>query len=201
MTWIETVPYEGARGRLLELYDRIKGPDGRIDNIMRAHSLRPHSMAGHMALYKSVLHNPGNTLESWLLEALGVYVSLLNGCAYCVEHHFAGLARRLRDQNRAAAIRAALEADAPERAFDGRELALMRYAERLTNEPAALGEADVETLRAAGLGDGQILEANQVIAYFAYANRTALGLGVTTEGDILGLSPANADDPDDWRHR
>lgn len=201
MTWIETVAYADADGQLLELYDRIKGPGGRIDNIMRAQSLRPHSMAGHMALYKSVLHDRGNTLERWLLEALGVYVSLLNGCAYCVEHHFAGLARLLRDQDRAAAIRAALEADAPERAFEGRELALMRYAERLTNEPAALGEPDVDALRAAGLDDGQILEANQVIAYFAYANRTALGLGVTTEGDLLGLSPANPADPDDWRHR
>jgi hypothetical protein len=61
MSWIETVPYEEASGQLLELYERIKGPGGRIDNIMRAHSLRPHSMAGHMALYKSVLHHRGNT--------------------------------------------------------------------------------------------------------------------------------------------
>ncbi len=199
--WIETVPYEHAGGQLLELYDRIKGPGGRIDNIMRAHSLRPHAMAGHLALYKSVLHDRRNTLERWLLEALGLYVSLLNGCGYCVEHHLAGLARLLRDQDRTAAIRAALEADRPEQAFAGRELALMRYAERLTNEPAALGPADIEALRAAGLEDGQILEANQVIAYFAYANRTALGLGVRAGGDTLGLSPANAADSDDWRHR
>ena len=201
MTWIETVPYEAARGQLLELYDRIKGPGERIDNIMRAHSLRPHSMAGHMALYKSVLHHGDNTLERWLLEALGVYVSLLNGCGYCVEHHVAGLGRLLGDSEWVGAIRAALEADAPERVFEGRELALMRYAERLTNEPAALGDRDIEALRRAGLDDGQILEANQVIAYFAYANRTALGLGVTTEGDLLGLSPANTGDPNDWGHR
>ena len=28
-----------------------------------------------------------------------------------------------------------------------------------------------------------------------------LGLGVTTDGDILGLSPGNSDNPDDWSHR
>ena len=39
-----------------------------------------------------------------------------------------------------------------------------------------------------------------VTAYFAYANRTVLGLGVTTDGDILGLSP-NASDGDDWKHQ
>jgi len=34
-----------------------------------------------------------------------------------------------------------------------------------------------------GLSDGQILEINQVAAYFAYANRTVLGLGVTSESE------------------
>ena len=201
MTWIATIPYQRAEGRLRELYDRIKGPGDDVDNIMLAHSLRPHAMAGHMALYKSVLHHSGNTLERSLLEAIGIWVSVLNGCGYCIEHHFAGLKRLLRDDARADAIRAALEAGAPERAFAGRELALLGYASRLTTDPASLRRAHIQALRHAGLDDGEILEANQVIAYFAYANRTVLGLGVTTEGDILGLSPSNPDDPDDWGHR
>ena len=48
--------------------------------------------------------------------------------------------------------------------------------------------------------DGEILEINQVCSYFAYANRTVLGLGVITKGDILGLSPNESDDPDNWSH-
>jgi uncharacterized peroxidase-related enzyme len=201
MTWIATIPYRQAKGRLLELYDRIKGPADNVDNIMLAHSLRPHSMEGHMALYKNVLHHSSNTLDKWLLEAIGIWVSVLNGCGYCIEHHFAGLKRLLRDDARADAIRAALEAGAPERAFTGRELALLGYASRLTTDAASLTRAHIQALRQSGLDDGQILEANQVIAYFAYANRTVLGLGVTSEGDILGLSPSNPDDPDDWGHR
>jgi uncharacterized protein YciW len=55
-------------------------------------------------------------------------------------------------------------------------------------------------MRAAGFDDGEILEINQVVAYFAYANRTVLGLGITTEGDVLGLSPGNAESPEDWSH-
>jgi uncharacterized peroxidase-related enzyme len=201
MAWIATVPYEQAAGRLKGLYDRIKGPGDNVDNIMLAHSLRPHSLEGHMALYKSVLHHARNTLDRSLLETIGIWVSLLNGCGYCVEHHYAGLKRLLGDHTRAAAIRAALEAGAPERAFAGRELALLAYAARLTTDPAAITQAHIQALRHAGLDDGEILEANQVVAYFAYANRTVLGLGVTTEGDILGLSPSNPDDPDDWGHR
>ncbi len=37
-------------------------------------------------------------------------------------------------------------------------------------------------------------------AYFAYANRMVLGLGIDTEGDIIGLSPGDSSDPDNWSH-
>ena len=37
-------------------------------------------------------------------------------------------------------------------------------------------------------------------AYFAYANRTVLGLGVNTQGEVLGLSPGDSDDADNWTH-
>ena len=60
-------------------------------------------------------------------------------------------------------------------------------------------------------GDGQGLDlrkllgdddrhANIVSAYFAYANRTVLGLGITTDGDHIGTAPPESDDVTEWRH-
>ena len=201
MTWIGTVAYQEATGRLRQLYDRIKGPDDNVDNIMLAHSLRPHTMDGHMAIYKNVLHHSSNTVPTSFLETIGVLVSRLNACDYCVDHHFAGLVRLLDDPARAAAMSEALADGRFEAAFDVREAAALRYAVKLTETPAAVVEADVEAMRIAGFDDGQILEINQVVAYFAYANRTVLGLGIDTHGDILGLSPGNSDDPRDWSHQ
>ncbi len=200
MSWIKTVPYEAASGRLKQLYDRVKGPDDNVDNIMMSHSLRPHTMEGHMTLYKYVLHHSANTVPKWFLEAIGTYVSRLNGCDYCVEHHFEGMRRLLGDDARATAIRAALDGDDPGGVFDAREASALRYAEALTRRPASVTEAMIDDMRGAGFDDGEILEINQVTAYFAYANRTILGLGSTTEGDVLGLSPSDADSPDDWSH-
>jgi uncharacterized peroxidase-related enzyme len=201
--WIAHVPYAEATGRLKQLYDRVKGPDDNVDNIMLAHSLRPHSMEGHMALYKNVLHHNANRTPKWFLETLGVYVSLLNGCAYCVEHHFAGLRRLLGDEQRAGAIRRALEDGRLDDGFEPAQTAALLYARNLTRHPAdsAKLEKCVDAMRGAGLDDGAILEINQLIAYFAYANRTVLGLGVSTVGDVLGLSPGNSDNPEDWSHR
>jgi len=200
MTWIDTVSYEDSDGELRKLYDRIKGPGNNVDNIMLAHSLRPHSMQGHMTLYKYVLHHPRNTLPKAYLEAIGVYVSSLNKCEYCVEHHVAGMARLIGDSERSDAIRRALESRQPEDVFQGAELAGLQYASKLTLAADDITEQDIEALRESGLDDGQILEVNQVTAYFGYANRIVLGLGINTAGDIVGLSPGDSNDPDNWSH-
>ena len=201
MPWIKTVSYEDATGRLKMLYDRVKGPGDNVDNIMMMHSLRPHSMEGHMTLYKYVLHHTGNTVPKWFLETIGVWVSSLNDCAYCVEHHFSGLKRLLQDDEKAALIRSAIETrnmqDAP---LSEKEKRAMDYARQLTLDAASISEESVRAMRDAGYNDGEILEINQVTAYFGYANRTVLGLGCSTEGDILGLSPNESDDPDNWSH-
>jgi len=199
--WIKHVPYAESEGRLRELYNRVKGPEDNIDNIMLAHSLRPHTMEGHMALYKATLHHRRNTVARWFLEALGVYTSLLNRCSYCVNHHFIGMKLQLKDDVRATAIRIALETEDLISAFTDQEFAAIKYSRMLTKAPDSLTEDDIEAMRGAGWPDDQILEINQVVAYFNYANRTVLGLGVCTDGDVLGLSPNATGDPRDWSHR
>ena len=201
MPWIETVAYEDADTKLKALYDRVKGPDNNVDNIMMMHSLRPHSMEGHMAIYKYVLHHRNNTIDKWFLETLGVWVSALNECEYGVQHHFAGLKRLLNDDEKSAQIRDAIDTNNIDAApLNDRQKIAMEYARQLTRDPGGLREESIKKLRNAGYSDGEILEINQVSAYFSYANRTVLGLGCSTEGDILGLSPNNNDDPDDWGH-
>lgn len=200
MSWIKEISYELATGRLKKLYERVKGPDNNIDNVLSVHSLRPHSLLGHMTLYKNVLHNSNNSLPKWYLETLGVYVSQLNGCSYCVDHHFGGLSRLLQDDQKSQQILQHAKADTLEKSFTGAELEGIRYARKLTFDHKEMVEEDIMKLRSQGLDDGEILEINQVVSYFNYVNRTVLGLGVNTEGDIIGLSPNNSDDPDNWGH-
>jgi uncharacterized protein YciW len=78
--------------------------------------------------------------------------------------------------------------------------AALAYARKLTLSPGDIVQQDIDALRTAGLSDGEILEINQVASYFAYANRTVAGLGVSTEGEQLGLSPHDSKDPADWGH-
>jgi len=202
MSWIKTYDYNHATGKLKSVYQKLLGPNNvNIDNILKVHSLRPHSLVGHMNLYKNVLHNNNNTLPEWILETIGVYVSILNHCDYCVEHHYAGLKRLMNDDSKAAKIYQSLTNDNIDAYFESQWIEVLSYCKKLTLAPDKITENDIVTLREHGFDDGQILEINQVSSYFSYANRTVLGLGVNTKGDILGLSPNDSDDPDNWSHK
>ena len=61
------------------------------------------------------------------------------------------------------------------------EAAVARYTHKLTREPGAMVESDVEDLRANGLGDLEILDTNNMCAHLNYVNRIANGLGLKTE--------------------
>lgn len=200
MAWVKTINVKDATGKLAQLYKRILRPDGDVDNIMKIHSLRPHSLEGHMYIYKYVLHHSGNKIDKWFLEAIGTYVSYLNHCEYCFEHHYKGMERLVDNQSKSDAIRSAIMTSSLNKAFDAKQLAALIYANKLTIDLHNIAEQDIIDMRNAGWDDGEIVEINQVSAYFSYANRTIMGLGGSLKGDIVGLSPNKNDAPNDWSH-
>ena len=58
---------------------------------------------------------------------------------------------------------------------------MLAYAIKLTRAPGEMTAADVESLRAAGFDDLAIHDICGVVAYFAFVNRVADGLGVELE--------------------
>ncbi len=184
--WIRMIADEDADTDLLDALQLARTPHGTVDNVMRVHSLRPNTLRGHVVLYRAALHDDANTLPMWLQETISSYVSILNDCPYSLANHWANARHLIGDDARADAIENALKAHRPEDAFDAGELALMRYTEKLTLTPGRMEKSDVEELRDAGFDDGQILEANQIICYFNYVNRSLNGLGVSTDGDVIG---------------
>ncbi|PKM04462.1 MAG: alkylhydroperoxidase, partial [Gammaproteobacteria bacterium HGW-Gammaproteobacteria-5] len=138
MSWIQSITPEQASGRLKAQYQRLLAPDGRLDNIITVHGLRPHALEGHLALYRAALHHTANTLPKAYLEAVGVLVSRLNGCAYCVAHHRAGLLREAADAATGEAMLVALDSDTPGAPFTAGEQAGLAYAGKLALAPATV---------------------------------------------------------------
>ena len=104
-----------------------------------------------------------------------------------MKHHRAGLARTLPEAVAEATLDAVEafgrgEGPHPPEAT-ARERAMLDYAMALTHRPAAMTRDHLHPMREAGLTDAEILDANQVVAYFAYVNRVVDGLGVELEED------------------
>lgn len=186
VAWVKMIAVDEATGELEEMYELARTPHGTVDNVMRVHSLRPHTMKGHITLYRSVLHNPENVLPFWFLEVVASYTSHLNQCDYSFSHHFTNARNLINDEEKSALIMSGFEQRDPSLAFDGKFRALLNYTEKLTVNVGQMKKSDYDCLIAAGCDDGEILEVNQVVGYFNYSNRLLNGLGVTTEGDTVG---------------
>ena len=96
-------------------------------------------------------------------------------------HHGRGLRRLLKDDDLADRI----EADFLTAGLDDKRVAMLSYAEKLTLTPSETTSADVDALRAVGFSDRDILDIAEVVAYYAYANRIADGLGVEVEPWVM----------------
>jgi uncharacterized peroxidase-related enzyme len=73
-----------------------------------------------------------------------------------------------------------------------REHALVEFAAKVTHEPAAVGEADIERLRSHGLTDSDIWDAGAVAAFFNLSNRMASLADMRPNPEFypLGRTPA-----------
>lgn len=92
-------------------------------------------------------------------------------------HHRRGLRRLLRDDDLADRI----EEDWATAGLEDRRQEMLRYAVTLTVTPSKVTQQDVASLRRAGFSDLDVLHIAEVVAYYAYANRIADGLGIPLE--------------------
>ena len=82
IAWIETVPESAAQGELKRAYQRAGDPkSGRVDHIMKIHSLNPTSLIDHLHLYKTLMYAE-SPLTRVQREMIGVVVSAINRCEY-----------------------------------------------------------------------------------------------------------------------
>ena len=145
----------------------------------------PEKLAPRSPLFNAVMYGRGG-LSRATRELATTVVSRLNGCVYCAATHASRLAQLAKDDTLA---RAALGRDPREdpeaSAFEGRERAIVRFAERLTLEPAAVDEGDVAVLGEAGLAPAEIVDLVLCTALFGWANRLMhlLGDPVAPDGE------------------
>ncbi|HLE96067.1 MAG TPA: peroxidase-related enzyme [Candidatus Thermoplasmatota archaeon] len=176
MTYIRVVDEAEATGRLREVYEAVRAARGSVGNIMKAESLQPEALQKHLDLYAELLYGKGG-LSRREREMVAVVVSAANKCAYSIVHHADALGRYVTEPG----LVPLLVADASKAPLDQRERAIVNAAVRLTKHAEEWTKGDVDTLHLAGMQDDDVLGLVQLVAYFNFANRLAIGTGATPE--------------------
>jgi uncharacterized peroxidase-related enzyme len=174
MVWIRTIPPANASGRLKEAYDWQARSLGQPTEFTQLGSLDAEVVHARLTLYRATEKVPSK-LTFRQRELISYLTSILNSTPHC-----ASLSRtQLRKIGESDLIEILDRGDYGR--LDPVEAALARYVHKLTLTPGQVSEADIEELRAVGLTDLEILDANNHTAHLNYTNRVANGLGLLTE--------------------
>jgi len=146
---------------------------GIVPNVLRAYSLRPQKLRNFVAMYNELMLAPSG-LSKLEREMVAVVVSSANRCYYCLVAHGQAV-RRLSGDAELGEMLVMNYRMAP---LDPRQRLMLDFAWRLTTEPATIGEQDRAELRRAGLGDEDIFDLADTVAFFNMSNRMASGLDI-----------------------
>jgi AhpD family alkylhydroperoxidase len=154
--WIASIDPGDATGALAEAYQSQVEKIGRVTELTQIGSLYPDLVAARLRLYAVVDATPSDVPDH-VRRAVALLTSVLNGCLFCT----VGQTEKLTEAGHGELARAIK--DDPEGAATGD------------------AKADVTALREAGWSDLDILDINNISAYYCYINRVAAGLGLQRE--------------------
>jgi uncharacterized peroxidase-related enzyme len=174
--WIASIALEDATGELAAAYQVQLAKIGHVTALTQIGSLYPQIVAERLRLYE-IAESAPSSIPDWGRRAVALLTSVLNGCQFCTVGHTA----RLNDAGRSElAEQIKLNPDTAA-SGDASIDALLIYVRKLVRTPGEVAEADIRALRTAGWSDLDIVDVNNLSAYYSYINRVATGLGLTRE--------------------
>ena len=166
MPRIKAIEPDHATGEAKQLLDVVNDKFGMVPNLARTLANSPAVLKAYLAF--------GDALEASLLpatvrEQIALTVSQANGCGYCVAAHCAiGKSVGLSDSE----LTDARQSSSPDSKVD----IAIRFARQLVEGRGRIGDAELDRVRRAGYGDGEIAEivANVALNIFTnYFNQVA----------------------------
>ncbi len=160
MSRISPVDHAAASGDTKDLLDGVKGALGVVPNIFATMVHSPKVLEGFLALNGAL---GKGLLSAQLREQIALTVAGANGCDYCASAHTAlGKGAGLGEQELTDSLRG--------RSADPKVQAALTFAARVVADRGRVGDAEVQSLRALGYSDGEIVEIVTHIAVNLFTN-------------------------------
>jgi uncharacterized peroxidase-related enzyme len=144
---------------------------GLVPNVLRAFSYNPKKLRPFIAFYDELMLAESG-LTQLEREMIGVVVSSINHCFYCLVAH--GWAVRSLSGDPTLGEMLAINYRVAK--LSTRQRAMLDFAAKVTEASHTIEEADREELRRAGLSDAEIWDIASVAGFFNMSNRIASAL-------------------------
>ena len=155
---------------------------GFVPNVLRAYSFHQQKLRNFMTTYNELMLGDSK-LSKLEREMIAVVVSSANRCYYCLVAHGQAVRRLSGDPE----LGEMMVLNYRVAKLDPRQRAMLDFAWKLTVTPHLVEEPDRAALRQAGLGEEEIFDLADVIAFFNLSNRMAFALDMMPNPDYHRL--------------
>lgn len=146
---------------------------GMVPNVLRAYAFDIAKLDAFAGLYNDLMLAPSG-LTKLEREMIAVVVSSINKCHYCLVAHGAAVRQLSGDPM----LGEALVMNWRAADLDGRQTAMLAFAEKMTRVSADIIEADRAAVRDAGFSDRDIWDIAAVTGFYNMSNRVASATGM-----------------------
>jgi uncharacterized peroxidase-related enzyme len=181
MAFITTVTEDAATGLLRDLYDAELAGQGYIANYTQLLSARPEVYAAWRALIGAIRSHMH--LRRYELVTFAAAAALR--CSYCLLAHGAVLRKNFFS----AAEVAAIATDYRTAGLPAEDVAIMAFAQKVTLAAHTVTQGDVDSLRAYGLTDAEILDIVLATAARNFFSKTLDALAAEPDAVYHDLEP------------
>lgn len=165
---------------LKEHFDECTEKLGFVPNVLRAYSLRPDRLRGFMAIRDDIFRGDMG-ITKLEREMIGVVVSCVNRCYYCLSSHGNAVRYLSKDPE----LGEMLIMNYRVAKLAPRHRAMLDFAWKMTETPDRVTEEDRQALRAAGFGDEDIFDICCVVGFFNMTNRIATGAEIMPNEEYM----------------
>ncbi|MGI9357169.1 MAG: peroxidase-related enzyme [Rhizobiaceae bacterium] len=149
-------------------FDLCREKLGMVPNVLAAYAFNEKKLRGFTELYNDLMLGDSG-LSKLEREMIAVVVSSINKCFYCLTAHGAAVRQLSGDPK----LGEQLVMNCRAADLSDKQMAMLDFAEKLTEEPAKIVETNRQALRDAGWNDREIWDIANVASFFNMTNRVA----------------------------
>jgi uncharacterized peroxidase-related enzyme len=182
MTFVDTVPEDGAPEPVRAMYEADRTTAGQVPNYTRAFSHRPAVYNAWRELIGSI--NGGMDKRRYELATLAAARRLRS--SYCALAHGSVLLDGMVDAEQLTAI----AQDHHAAGLDEVDIAVMDLADKVAADATAITPADIDRLRKLGLSDAEIFDVVAAASARCFFSKVLDALGAEPDARFADLEPA-----------